>query len=177
MPDNNDLHLAQYGAAHVCAAAEISHNTLKNWGSRKPAIILPVDDDRQNVGKGAAIRYSKRRVYQIVATARLVRMGIPVRRAASIAAAFSDFGDETQSGIHRLPGELYPGRNNYLVSFGERDVGIVIEALTGDSLHWAATQTGANIADGFVALPLDTLVARVDATLRCEVPPASRSIV
>lgn len=165
MPIQIDLHVPQYGAAQVCAAADITHETLKNWVSRKPYAILAKDDDREKVGKGGAIRYSTRRVWQIVATARLVRMGIPVRRAAFIAAAFSDVGDETQGGVQREPGMLYPGSQNYLVSFGEGNQGFVIDKLTPETLRWAADNMGAKLDDGFVALPLDTLVARVSATL------------
>lgn len=174
MPDQSDLHIPKYSAAHVCAAAQITDETRKNWGTRKPAIIPPEDDDRENAGKGKAIRYSRRRVFQIVAVAKLVRMGIPVSRAASIALAFSDFGEATQAGIVREPGGLYAGNQNHLVSFGDRDVGFVIDQLTPDRLLWAATNMGAKVEDGFVAVPLNALVARVSVVLDAAVAPAHR---
>jgi hypothetical protein len=117
MPADPADYVDRFTSAEVCAAANITPATLKNWVSRRPAAVLLTKEDQVASAKGSPIRYSFNRVMQIAITAELVRMGWQPRPAAMLAVQFSDLGFGPlgdQPG--RDPGELFPTGRTVLIA-------------------------------------------------------------
>lgn len=120
----------RYTAAQVCAVTGVSPELLKSWVSRKPIIVHVSDDDREKQVKGSPIMYTFTRVMQIAITKKLVDSGLSARRAAVIAAGFTDTGRAPppahvmQDALYakakyRLPGELF--RKGWTVLIGDTE--------------------------------------------------------
>ncbi|MBI0432812.1 hypothetical protein [Roseomonas sp. KE0001] len=105
--DNQDF-VNRYTSAQVCAAAGISGDTLKNWVSRQPQVVLLNQGERDQIASGGGLLFSFVRTLQIALTNQIARTGLRPREAALIAAAFTDFGEgplpDTPA---REPGKLF----------------------------------------------------------------------
>ena len=117
-PDARDRFLS----ADVCRAAGITPETLKNWVSRKPHIVLLKGDDLPGGARGAPNLYSVNRVLQLAIMAEMVRFGWDPRPAAWAAVHFTDIGEtvaywegETPPN-GRLPGKLFEHGETILVA-------------------------------------------------------------
>lgn len=86
-------HLNRYTSAEACAAAGITLDTLKNWVSRQPQVVMLTRGERDAVEAGGGLLFSFQRVMQIALTAKIARTGLKPREAAMIAAGFTDVGD------------------------------------------------------------------------------------
>lgn len=86
-------HVNRYTSAEACAAAGITLDTLKNWVSRQPQVILLTRGERDAVEAGGGLLFSFQRIMQIALTAKIARTGLKPREAAMIAAGFTDVGD------------------------------------------------------------------------------------
>jgi hypothetical protein len=125
MPADPADYVDRFTSAEVCAAANITPATLKNWVSRRPAAVLLTKDDQAASAKGSPIQYSFRRVMQVAITAELVRLGWQPRPAAMVAITFTDLswggsawiGDEPQHDPDaRNPGQLFSTGRTFLVA-------------------------------------------------------------
>ncbi len=123
MPDPAD-HVPYYTSAETASAAGVSVDTLKNWVSRKPQVILMTQEEREEVGRGRPILFSIQRVIQVAITARVVSMGWQPRDATMLAKDFTDGGhDESRTPDGRVvrpardPGQLYPDGTTLLVAY------------------------------------------------------------
>ncbi len=116
-------HVPYYTSAETALAAGVSADTLKNWVSRKPQVILMTQEEREEVGRGRPILFSTQRVIQVAITARLVEMGWQPRAATMLAAGFTDVGHgESRTPDGRVvrpardPGQLFPDGATLLVA-------------------------------------------------------------
>ncbi|MFT8803276.1 MULTISPECIES: hypothetical protein [Gluconobacter] len=175
-PHENPMELL-YSAAHVCAAAGISYDTLKNWTAKSPAIIVMDHPFEERPGRGGVVRYSFRRALHIALTAELGRLGLPLKRAAAIALNFTDMGDvDPTVGPKREVGELYIKGSTFLLHFAGTEVGVVVNTLNVSTLQAAANLCGLTWGHAFVVLPVDPIFARVSRTLAAHVSPGAWSL-
>lgn len=122
MPPDPADYEARNTTADAAYGASISVDTLKNWVSRDPPMVLI---SREKTGKGNPILYSFARVVQIAIVAELISHGVRHRRAAMAAAVFTDtsaggtaggwVGEAMDFSKARLPVQLFPEGLTYLV--------------------------------------------------------------
>lgn len=108
MPFANDMDVPQFFSADLCKAGGIDAATLKNWIAREPPAIHLSDHDRRAFGSGRPHLFTYRRVLLAAICAELVALGLPPRRAGSLARNFTDLGEGGQ-GIkkRRAAGEMF----------------------------------------------------------------------
>lgn len=171
--------VARFTSAEVCKAARISAETLKNWVSRKPAIVLLNEKDQAGGTRGVPNFFSLNRVLQIAIMADLVRLGWNVRPAAWAAIAFTDIG-ETVGGwvgdpppaLGRMPGQLFADGETLLIarppaSGQERPFAEVVNVAPTTSWADIKQQFAADIfgPNGATVLSLSDIMFRVRMAL------------
>lgn len=110
----DDPNLPQFASDLACEAASIDLTTLKNWISRKPAIVHLEECERVQAGtKGTSFRFTLRRLLQLAITADLVRMHLPPREASLYAAQFTDVEDDPS----RRMGELFRKHYTFMLIY------------------------------------------------------------
>ena len=175
MPTNPADFVDRFTSAQACEAAGISMDTLRNWVSRQPQVVLLTHEERERAGKGHPLLFSFNRVMQIALTAAIVEQGPDPRQAALMAAAFTDLGDGAASADEletvRQPGELYQDAFTFIVGIrGRRGAEAAAECVrvTPETPALALLRGGlAALAgsEGAVILEVDRIHARVRAAL------------
>lgn len=117
-----DIDLALFPVSKVAAALDIPPNTLRTWIQRGDIFLRESD---QSAPAGGMRRLTFRRAMQIGLSAHLAAVGMPVERAAKIAASFTDMADPTFEG-DRAPGELYAEGRTLLICYPGEDFGFVV---------------------------------------------------
>jgi hypothetical protein len=108
----------QFFSADLCNAANIDAATLKNWISREPCALRLRDEDRRAIGAGRPHLFTYRTVLQAAICAEFVTLGLPPRRAGSLAELFMNWGyGDVRDPKHREGGELFPTGSTILVAF------------------------------------------------------------
>lgn len=172
-PHENPTELL-YSAAHVCAAAGISYDTLKNWTAKSPAVIVMDHPLEERPGRGGVVRYSFQRALHIALTAELGRLGLPLKRASAIALNFTDMGDvDLTVGPLREVGKLYKQGSTFLLHFAGTEVGVVVNTLDDSTLCAAANMCGLTWGHAFVVLPVDHIFNHVSRVLAAHVSPGA----
>jgi hypothetical protein len=127
-------HTPRFASAQVCEAAGISHDTLKNWVSRKPQVVLMTNEEREQVGKGHPLLFSFNRAMQVALTAKIAAMGPTPREAALIAAGFTDISDGPLGNTpSRDPGELFGAGLTVLAWYPGEPIGRVMNVDPSDT--------------------------------------------
>lgn len=170
---NTPTHTKLYDASAVCRAAGITHETLKNWVSRKPPLVLLGSKDHAAASRGVPNLYSLHRVLQIAIMADLVRLGWEPRLAAQAAVRFSDTNSGSTDEAEREVGELFAEGDTLLVvsrsaSADGRMNAEVVNVQEGTT--WTELRNLIGICDaeahGMTVLYLSDLVPRVRRRLR-----------
>lgn len=158
-----DLDSPRFRISDACRAARAEPNTVRAWLQRGH-FTLGAADIRAAVN-GASHSLSRRRVYQIAIAAELVALGIHPKRAASLAAGFTDVGnglDPDSQGHERDPGALYGnGAQTWLVAHAGEDASRAVR-VPADRSAWEILTWRHSAA---VILPLDAVLTRVDQVL------------
>lgn len=122
MPADPQAFVDRFTSAQVAAAARISPDTLKNWVSRRPAVVILNQYDEAGGGKGSRNLFSLNRVMQVAIMADLVRLGWGPNDAAVAAIRFTDIGGvaagwvgEEEIKPTRSPGALFETGETILV--------------------------------------------------------------
>lgn len=185
MPDEVRAHIARFTSAEVCKAAGITPETLKNWVSRKPHIVLLKSGDQPGGSRGVPNLYSLNRVLQIAIMAEFVRLGWEPRPAAHAAIHFTDIGgavaaywaDEVPE--IRVPGQLFATGETLLVAMPDDDDAemAVSEVINVDpkapwsdfweEVHTSVLRTHGSLFGpaGVTVIDLGAIVLRVRASL------------
>jgi hypothetical protein len=118
MPYDANPDLPQFFSADLCRAADIDAATLKNWISREPYAIRLREEDRRAIGTGRSHLFTYRTVLQAAICAEFVTLGLPPRRAGSLAELFVSFGyGDVRDPKRREAGELFPTGKTVIVAF------------------------------------------------------------
>ena len=115
----NSLDVPQFTARDAFEAAGIDSETFRNWTSRRQIVAFG-RSDRPAGGQGQRHLLTLRRLIYLAVIAALVRVGLPVAKAAQAALQFTDgspngggWAGEGEAG--RLPGEHFPEGDTLLV--------------------------------------------------------------
>jgi hypothetical protein len=118
MPYDTNPDLPQFFSADLSRAANIDAATLKNWIGREPYAIRLRDEDRRAIGTGRPHLFTYRTVLQAAICAEFVTLGLPPRRAGSLAELFMNFGyGDVRDPKSREGGELFPTGRTIIVAF------------------------------------------------------------
>lgn len=159
----------RYTTAQVSDATGIPQETIKNWLSRKPQVILMTTEERENVGRGRPYLFSFQRAVHLLLTAKLVQMGMQPRQAAMIASGFSDIGEgytpDADLSQVRMPGQLFQEGFTVLVTHSGDELGHVVNMKPGSTLMYDLFYRRGRHEDAIVVL-VNPLVDRLKAALK-----------
>lgn len=164
-----DLDVPKYSNLDATRASGVEASTIRSYFQRDVLTLGPKDVDAAVNGAGRSL--TARRVLQIAITGVLARQGVQPRRAAMLAAGFTDIGNGPlpQNGFReRLPGQLYiedpdPKKRafTWLVAQEGRDFALIVPV---DGKTAAILVIDRNAGPSLV-LPLDPIVTAVLAAL------------
>ena len=149
--------------------------TLKNWISREPPAIHLSENDRRALGSGRPHLFTFRRVLLAAICAELVALGLPPRRAGSLAGNFTDFGEGGRQGDNvkrRGPGEMFPTGSTVIVACPQPSkdkpemwVGRVINLTPDTPLRPLFSERGLSPVAGLIVVDVSAINRRVREAL------------